>query len=191
MKRMPTLAALSLLAGCLTSAPPEVSTWTIEFAPAPQAASVSAPESPARGSVRVSQVIVRAPYDARALAVLRADGSLAFDPYNRFAALPAALLKGAVQDAFLARGAFRAAVPAASQLAADVAAETTVTRLALDCRVPGERRATVELTVLLLKDRAAYASARGEGSADAADGNYSRAFSQAFSEAVSAALARL
>ena len=189
MKRLLSLVALPLLAGCLTSAPPEVSTWTIEFTPAPSAASVSAAESPSRGSVRISQVSVRAPYDAKALAVLRPDGSLAFDPYNQFAAPPAALLKSAVQDAFLARGAFRAAVPAASQLTTDVSAETTVTRLALDCRTPGERRATVALTVLLLKDRAVFASARGEGSADATDGNYSRAFSLAFSQAVAAALA--
>lgn len=191
MKRLSLLAVLPLVAGCLTSEPPAVATWTVEFAPAPAAASVAAAEVPARGSVRISQVTVRAPYDAKAMAVLRPDGSLAFDPYNQFAAAPAALLKGAVQDAFLASGAFRAAVPAASQLSAEVAAETTVTRLALDCREPGARKATVELTVLLLKDREVFASARGEGSADAADGNYSRAFTQAFSQAVTAALSRL
>lgn len=189
MKRMLSLLALPLAAGCLTSAPPEVATWTVEFTPAPAAAAVSDAESPSRGSVRISQVSVRAPYDAAELAVLRPDGSLAFDPYNRFAAPPAALLKGAVQDAFLAHGGFRAVASAASRLATDVAAETTVTRLALDCREPGARRATVALTVLLLKDRAAFATARGEGTADAADGDYSRAFSQAFSRAVSAALA--
>lgn len=190
MKRMLSLCALPLVAGCLTSAPPEIATWTVEFAPAPSAVAVSAAESPSRGSVRIAQVSVRAPYDAKSLAVLRPNGALAFDPYNQFAAPPAALLKSAVQDAFLARGAFRTAVPAASQLTTDVSAEATVTRLALDCRTPGERRATVALTVLLLKDRAVFASARGEGSADAADGNYSRAFSQAFSQAVSAALAQ-
>ena len=192
MKPLILLLALPLVAGCLTSAPPEVSTWTVSFeASAPSASSASASESPSGGSVRISQVSVRAPYDSRDLAVLRPDGSLAFDPYNRFAAQPAALLKGAVQDAFLACGAFRTAVPSASLLAADVSAETSVTRLALDCRTPGERRATVALTVLLLKGRTAFASASGEGEADAADGNYSRAFSQAFSQAVSAALSRL
>lgn len=189
MKRMLSLVALPLVAGCLTSAPPEVSTWTIEFTPAPTAKPVSSAVSPLRGSVRVLRVSVRAPYDAKTLAVLRPNGSLAFDPYNQFAALPAALLKSAVQDAFLAHGVSCAAAPF-SPLETDGVAETTVTRLALDCRTPGERRATVELAVRLLKDRAIVSTARGEGSADAADGNYSRAFSQAFSQAVSAALAQ-
>lgn len=186
------LLALPLLAGCLTSAPPSVATWTIDYMPALTASAPSMPaEGAPRGSVRVSQVVVRAPYDAKALVVLRSDGSLAFDPYNQFAARPAALLKSAVQDAFLSQGAFRAAVSAASQLATDLSVEATVTRLALDCRTAGTRRATVELSLLLLKDRAAYASARGEGSADAADGDYSRAFSEAFSRAAAAALAHL
>lgn len=191
MKQLTALAVLPLLAGCLTSVPPSVATWTIAYAPARAASSAVPAEGAPRGSVRIAQVVVRAPYDAKALAVLRPNGSLAFDPYNQFAALPAALLKGAVQDAFLAHGAFRAAVPSASQVATELSAETTVTRLALDCRTPGERRATVALTVLLVKDRVAYASAAGEGSADAADGDYTRAFSEAFSRAVAAALARL
>ncbi len=192
MKRTFALALLPLLAGCLMSAPPSVATWTIAYEPSRLAASSAAPaEGAPRGSVRVAQVAVRAPYDAKSLAVLRPNGSLAFDPYNQFAALPAALLKGVVQDAFLAHGAFRAAVPAASQVATELSAETTVTRLALDCRTPGERRATVALTVVLVKDRAIYASASGEGSSDAADGDYTRAFSEAFSRAVAAALARL
>ncbi len=190
MKRMFSLVVLPLVAGCLTSVPPEVATWTIEFTPASAAKPISAAESLSRGSVRILRVSVRAPYDAKTLTVLRPNGSLAFDPYNQFAALPAALLKSAVQDAFLVHGVSCAAV-SFSPLTTDGVAETTVTRLALDCRTPGERRATVELTVRLLKeDRAVFASARGEGSADAADGNYSRAFSCAFSQAVSAALAQ-
>lgn len=194
MKRLlSTLALAVLLGGCLSLSPeqPAAASWTVEFVPAPAKAAAAPAESPAHGSVRVSQVIVRAPYDSRDFAVLRADGSLAFDAYNGFAASPAALLKGAVQDAFLAHGAFRSVVPASSQLAADVSAETTVTRLALDCREPGRRVAVVELSVLLLKGRDAFASAHGEGRADAADGNYSRAFSAAFSQAVSQALAGL
>ena len=186
-------AATALLSGCLSlsaEAPTETN-WTINFEPAPRQTAVAAAESTSRGSVRVSQVLVRAPYDVREFAVLRADGSLAFDAYNRFAAQPAALLKGAIQDAFLSQGSFRAAIQASSQLTADVTAETTVTRLALDCRESGKRHAVVELSVLLLKDRAVFASARGEGRADAADGNYSRAFSQAFSQAMTAALAEL
>ena len=179
-------------AGCLTaSAPSQVASWTIEFQPAPAAASVASAETTARGNARIAQVSVRAPYDAREIAVLRSDGSMAFDPYNRFASMPAALLRGALQDAFLSHGAFRTTVASGSQLETDVAVEATVTRLALDCREEGKRTAVVELTILLLRDRAVYASARGEGTADAADGNYTQAFSQAFSRAVASALSRL
>ena len=185
------LFVLPLLSGCLTAKTPDVSTWTIEYAAAPSVATATPAEGSPRGNVRIAQVAVRAPYDVKALAVMRSNGSLAFDPYNQFAALPATLLKSAVQDAFLAHGTFRTAVPASSQLTTELSAETTVTRLALDCRTSGTRFATVELTVLLLKDRAAFASARGAGRAEALDGDYTRAFSEAFSQAVSSALAQL
>ena len=80
MKRKLPLLALPLLAGCLTSAPPSVATWTIDYVPAPTASAPAVPaEGAPRGSVRVSQVVVRAPYDAKALVVLRPDGSLSFD----------------------------------------------------------------------------------------------------------------
>ena len=192
MKVLSTLACLSgmplLFTGCLSpSVPTTPSSWSVEYV-ADKPASRPAAEGATRGSVRVSQIVVRAPYDVRELTVLRPDGSLAFDPYNQFAAAPATLLKGAVQDAFRRHGDFRAAVSAGSRLPTDLSVETTVTRLALDCRETGTRRACVELSLLLLKDGAAYASADGAGVADAADGNYSRAFSAAFSQAISRAL---
>ena len=193
MRNFLSLVALIVLAGCLTTSAPSVATWTVEFAPegAPSATSAAPKEGAPRGSVRVSQVAVRAPYDARSIAVLRANGSLAFDPYNQFAALPSALLKGAFQDALQACGDFPTSVAATSRLATDLAAELTVTRLALDCRAEGTRAAVVELTILLVKDRALYASAQGAGVADAADGDYSKAFSKAFSQAVAEAVKKL
>lgn len=185
-------AAAVALAGCLSTSVPPVATWTVEFAPDAAAAAFARPaEGAPRGSVRVAQVSVRDPYDAREIAVMRHDGSLAFDHYNRFAARPSALAKGALQDALQAPGAFHAAVSATSRLETDLAVEASVTRIALDCRNEGERTARVELSLTLLKGRSLYAAANGAGSADAADGDYSRAFSLAFTRAVADALERL
>lgn len=182
-----------MLSGCISSSAPQVSTWTVEFArDCEVAASAAVPgEGSPHGVVRVSQVSVRAPYDVKSIAVLRADGSVAFDPYNQFAALPSALLKGAVQDALQSRGPFAAAVSSLSRLSSELAAEVTVTRLALDCREHGVRRAVVELSAVLIKDRALYASSRGVGEADASGGDYSQAFSLAFSRAAVDAVGRL
>lgn len=193
MLRLALIACLGLLSGCISSSAPQVSTWTVEFAGDRESASsaTSSGEGAPHGVVRVSQVSVRAPYDVKPIAVLRADGSVAFDPYNQFAALPSALLRGAVQDALQSRGRFAAAVSSLSRLSAELAAEVTVTRLALDCRGQGARRAVVELEVVLLKDRALYASSRGVGEADASGGDYSQAFSQAFSRAAADAMERL
>ena len=185
---------IALLAGCFTTTTPLAPTaWTVEYAADAAAASAprATPEGASLGSVRVAQVVVRAPYDVREIAVLRPNGSLAFDPYNQFASLPSSLLKGAVQDALQSFGDVRAAVSSSSRLDADLTAETTVTRLVLDCREEGTRRATVELTILLLKGRVAFASVDGVGVADASDGNYARAFSAAFSQAMSDALKTL
>ncbi len=194
MKRILLGTSLAALAGCFSTTTPLAPTaWTVEYAADAAAASAprATPEGASLGSVRVAQVVVRAPYDVREIAVLRPNGSLAFDPYNQFASLPSSLLKGAVQDALQAFGDIRAAVPSTSRLDADLTAETTVTRLVLDCREEGTRRATVELTILLLKGRVAFATVSGVGIADAADGNYARAFSAAFSQAMSDALRTL
>lgn len=193
MKNTPLLAAAAAaLAGCLSTSVPPVSTWTVEFAPdAAGAASAKPAEGAPRGSVRVAQVSVRDPYDAREIAVMRPDGTIAFDHYNRFAARPSALAKGALQDALRAPGAFHAAVPAVSRLAAELDVEASVSRIALDCRREGERTARVEVSLMLLKGRSLYAAADGAGAADAADGDYSRAFSLAFTRAVADALERL
>lgn len=194
MKRTPFLvaAAAAVLAGCLSTSVPPVATWTVEYASdASDAPSAKPAEGAPRGSVRIAQVSVRDPYDAREIAVMRQDGSLAFDHYNQFAARPSALAKGALQDALQAPGAFQAAVPSASRLDAELAVETSVTRIALDCRDEDSRIARVELSLTLLKGRSLYAAANGVGTADAADGNYSRAFSLAFTRAVADALGRL
>ena len=191
MRRLASIALLPVLAGCLTSSPPPpVHSWTIEMPRVSIGRSPSA-EGEQRGVVRVASATVRAPYDAANLVVLRADGSMAFDPYNRFAASPVALVRTAALDALRSSDAFRSVVAATSAARSDLTLELTVDRLALDCRVPEVRHALVSLTATLLKDREVFATVAGEATADAADGNYTRAFSAAFSEALAKALQSL
>lgn len=174
-------------AGCFTASPLETSDWSVEFH---EHAKRTA--KPKFGVVRVSQVSVRAPYDVRSIQVMRADGSLAQDPYNRFAAAPSQLLKGPVVDALEASGVFEEVVGSASSAAVSAVAEVSVSRLALDCRKEGSRTAVVSLTMLLLgRDRGIVSYVRGDGSADAADGNYAKAFSEAFSSAIESASRQL
>ena len=181
------LLLVSAFAGCFTSRPPDIRDWTVEFCG--RAKPVAKPKF---GVVRVSQVSVRAPYDARGLQVMRADGSLAQDPYNRFAASPSQLLKGPIQDAFAASGAFDGVVGQSSSAAVSAVAEVSVSRFALDCRTDGSRTADVALTVLVLdRDRKIAALLRGDGRADAAAGDYSKAFSEAFSAAIESASRQL
>ena len=186
-KYFAVLLLASAVSGCFTARPPEVRDWAVEFLGRSKAAAKSK-----FGVVRVSQVSVRAPYDVRGLQVMRADGSLAQDPYNRFAAAPSQLLKGPVLDAFEVSGAFEGVVGQASSAAVSVVAEVSVSRFALDCRADGARTAVVALTVLVLdRDRKIAALVRGDGKADAADGDYAKAFSEAFSAAMESAARQL
>lgn len=187
--RLASAALVAALAGCLSSSSaPEVSCWSLEYAGGTAA---SRGASPRFGVVRVALASVRSPYGARGIAVLRADGTVAFDPYNEYAATPSALLKGVVEDALSASGLFKAVVGVASSAGASVSAEVTVTRLALDCRAGGSRRAVAELDVCLIDGRNIVARAKGAGDADAADGRYGAALSRAVSDALSEALSRL
>ncbi|MBR2839413.1 MAG: hypothetical protein IKE55_11550 [Kiritimatiellae bacterium] len=185
--RLVPLFAVCVLAGCLTSTPPEVACWNVEYAGSSQ----TARETPRFGVARVSQVAVRSPYCVKGIAVMRANGTVAFDPYNEYAAGPGAILKGVVQDALAASGLFKAVVEAPSSAKSSLLVEVSFTRLALDCRVEGARRAVAELELRLVGDRDIVARAKGSGDADAADGNYGAALSGAVSEALSAALGRL
>jgi uncharacterized lipoprotein YmbA len=185
LMRLVPLAVLPALAGCLSpSHPPEVACWNIEYS-APAAPSAAEPRF---GVARVSQVTVRAPYGAKSIAVLRGNGTVAFDPYNEFAAGVAQLLKGTVAEAMEKSGLFNAVVGASSSAGSDVFAEATVTRLALDCREQGRRKAVADVCVMLVSGRDIVASASGSGTADAADGNYGKAFSRAVSDALANAL---
>ena len=190
MKPVQTLAVLlPLVAGCFSAGPrPQAPVnWTIETRAVPVVAAVE----PKWGVTRLAQVAVRAPYDGAHLAVLRADGSIAFDPANAFASAPSALLRGAAQDAAESSGLFARVVGPASSASTKTLLAVTVNRLALDCRVAGARLAIVELTVTLVDARTVVAVASGEGTAPTGTGDYSAAFSSAFTAAMTAALKRL
>lgn len=181
-----SVAAL-LLCGCISSAPKTPENWAIEFWRAgveDDAGERGEDAAEKLGAVRIGQVAVRAPYDGTRLAVMRADGSLAFDGYNAFAAPPSQMLRGAVHDAVAACGAFERVLPANTAAACELTLETTVTRIALDCRKEGRRDAVIELSLVLLKGREVIAMAHGEGKAATSDGDYSAAFSRALARAI-------
>jgi ABC-type uncharacterized transport system auxiliary subunit len=182
------LAVCVLAGGCISSRPPECFNWTVECAPGEKPKVASAVKY---ASARLLQVNVRSPYDSRQFAVLRPDGSLAFDPYNRFAAAPAAILRGAALDALSGTGLFGGVYDAASSARTEKTIELTVVRLALDCSLAGERCAAVELSLTLLDRREVVGCVSGSGRSPAADGDYSRAFSAAFLAAVKDCAAKL
>lgn len=187
MKNILTTLPLFALAGCLIAHPPEAAEWTVESAAVPAAAA-----KPKYGTVRISYVAVRSPYDGRRFVVARPDGSLAFDSFNAFAASPSQLLKGPVLDALAASGRFKAVVGPSSSTVVDGIVEVTVNRLRLDCREKDRRFAEVSVSLTVLDaSREIVGRATGVGVADAADGKYTAAFSSAFDAAMAEALAAL
>lgn len=187
MKKLLPLLTLPAFVGCLTaSTPAPVAQWPLEYT-----GSGSSQKAARFGVARVSQIAVRAPYAATSMVVLRADGTVAFDPYNEFAALPPTLLKGVVFDALERSGLFSLVVNASSSVQSSVSVEAYVTRLALDCRESGSRRAVADVVVRVLNGRDDLQVLKGTGGEDAADGNFGRAFSGAVSAALASALAQL
>jgi len=177
----------ALMAGCLTSSPEERTDWNVECTDA----ALRVAENPKFGVVRLSLVELRAPYTVREIAVLRSDGSIAFDPCNAYAASPVQLLKGVALESLSRSGLFSAVVGSGSSVDSDVEAEVAVTRLALDCREEGTRRAVATVSVRLVRSHGIVASVCGTGSADASQPNYSAALSSAVTSAFSDALNKL
>ena len=187
--RLLPLATLPVLSGCLTSSrPSEVACWNIEYA---AKTATPAEASPRFGVVRVAHVSVRAPYDTKSISVLRGDGTVAFDPYNEFAAGVARLIKGTVAEALEKSGHFKSVIGSSSSAGSDVFAEVSVTKLALDCRTQGKRKAVADINVMLVASRDIAAISMGSGEADADDGNYGAAFSRAVSDALAKAISGL
>lgn len=181
------LFMLPVLAGCLGPAPKAPRNWLVEWTD-PAAAEEANPAAP---SVKFQQLEVLAPYGGTRLAVMRSDGSIAFDAFNSFAAAPASLMRGAAFDAIEASGRFSRVVRPGSSAAADFSLEATVVRLALDCRAEGRREASVALVMTLVRGRSVVASSKAEASAPLEGGNFSAAFSRAFGDAALAALKSL
>ena len=76
MKKFALFAFAAALSGCLGPAPKTPAYWTIDVDSAD----------------KVAFVTVCAPYGGQRIAVLRQDGSIAFDPANSFAAAPGAVM---------------------------------------------------------------------------------------------------
>ena len=190
--RTVAVAALLLCAGCFTSSTPMPKTWVVS------PADVKPPAAPAPNAFSVTRqgaLTVTAPFDSTSFVVRRADGSVARDPYNVFASPPSSLLRASVRARLEADGRFGRVVPQSSSASADVQAEVLVRDLSLDCSNPDRRaaRAAVSLDVLRMGRgaRTVVLSGDGAGAADAANGDYSAAFSQAFDAALANALRAL
>ena len=184
---------LAACAGCLSSAPPPATAWTVEAA-MPSDMPPAEPK-PVFAATRLGSVSVMSPYDQQAFTVKREDGSVAFDPANRFAAQPAALLKGPLMANLAADGRFGRVVPQSSVVNSDAIVEVVVPELSLDCRTAGARKARASVTVNVVRggrsSRDIALSGSGSGEADAADGNYSAAFGTAVNSAIANALSGL
>jgi len=187
MKKILPLLLLPAMCGCLsTPSLPECSCWLIEYR-----GGQKTPASPKFGVTRLSQVIVNLPYGGTHVIVLKKDGTVAFDPYNTFAAQPTGLLKGPLVAAMKVSGLFSDVIEPGSSAVGTASVEFVVSRLALDCRQEESRQAVVELLVRVQVGKEIVATATGEGVADATDGDFGTAFSRAVSQAVSSALSKL
>lgn len=181
------ICILTACAGCFGMKTKQTNRWLVDFAP-----QTNAPKPPETApAVKLIQTNVVAPYNGAQIAVLRADGTVAFDAYNTFAAQPAAILSPAAFDALYASGRFSNVIRPNSSASSQLEIEITVTRLALDCRNAGERKASVELFAVLTGKRQILSSAKTSASVDAGSGDYSKAFSEAFSQALLKAAAQL
>lgn len=177
-----------LMAGCLgTVSLSETTYWVPSAAVSPSVTVISSVRPPAR----LANLMVRAPFDTKNFVVMRANGSVAFDPYNLFAAPPAAVFRGLAVDVLRESGTFEEVLPAGTSATTPLALEVSVDRLALDCREQGARTATATLSLSVLSHHEVTALVVGTGTADAASGNYASAFGEAFAAALRQAVSRL
>jgi len=144
---------------------------------------------PAFKATRLGVVTVLPPYDGTSMRVKLADGTLAEDSYNVFAAPPAQILRRPVMGALAAEPRFGHVLSQASTASSEAVAEILVSELALDCREG--RKAVVSVGLNVIKGREVVLSSEASGSADAAAGDYTDAFSKAFNSALQESLVRL
>ena len=173
---------LPVLCGCLTSSPPPPKSWVVT------ASRKANSELMVDKVARLGNLTVVAPYDRPALVVKRKDGSVAFDAYNVFAASPSALLRAPLAALLEDDGRFGRVLSSVSTVRAGSVLEVVVRDMSLDCKEDGKRIAKVSISIAVIENRGIKAFLDGSGSADAASGDYSAAFSEAFAQAVSEAL---
>lgn len=184
---------LVLLSGCFTTSSPEVNTWSVDPQP-PRSGPTRSMEGPGPlfTATRLGSVVVNAPYDRTQFVVRRADGTVAYDHHNVFAAPPSSLLRASAQQGLSGDGRLGHVVNQASVVSSDAQVEVLVKDLSLDCRETGRRLASASVSVDVVKTghgpRSVAYSGTGSATVDAQDGNYTRAFSQVFSEALDAAV---
>lgn len=176
------LLPLLTLCGCLTSSPPPPKSWVVT------ASRKANSELMVDKVARLGNVTVVAPYDRPALVVKRKDGSVAFDAYNVFAASPSALLRAPLAAVLEDDGRFGRVLSSVSTVRAGSVLEVVVKDLSLDCKEEGKRIAKVSISIAVIENREIKTFLDGSGSADAASGDYSAAFSEAFAQAVSDAM---
>ncbi len=190
MKNLLYIILPFVFAGCFSSSAPETKSWMIESTSVIPARKTPPPEgASAFEATRMGNVKVSAPFDRASFVVRRKDGSVAFDAYNAFAAAPSALLRMPVLTHVENDGRFGRVLTQTSVAGADAAVEVLVRDLSLDCRKEGERkaRAAVSIDIVQAGERGRKKVALagdGEGEADAANGNYSEAFSSAVNAAL-------
>jgi ABC-type uncharacterized transport system auxiliary subunit len=85
-------------------------------------------------------------------------------------------------------GRFGRVLSSASTARSNSTLEAVVTDLSLDCTAENRRTAKVAISIAVIENREIKMFLDGSGSADAASGDYSAAFSEAFSQAVFDAL---
>lgn len=187
------LPSLLFLVGCLSTDAPDVKAWTVDSVPV-QDAPVHPMEGevPLFGATRVGSVVVNAPYDRPQFVLHRADGTVAFDHYNVFAAPPSALLRAPVQNYLRTDGRLGHVVNQGSVVSSDAQVEVQVKDLSLDSRESGQLAACAAVSVDFVRTahgpRTVAFSGNGSAAVDAQDKNFSRAFSQAFSKALDSAV---
>lgn len=187
MNKIFFILLIPLIAGCLSSSAPVVQNWNIS-ANTDKVIKVHSKY----GVARLSQVMVRSPFDTVAVPVLREDWSIAFDPYNHFAATPSLLLRGSSIDVMRSCGVFSDVVWATSSVRADLAVEIDVSRIALKSEGEGLQAVVgVQVSLINQKDRKVVSFTEGASEIDVKEKRFGEAFSDAYTTALSMALKQL